>query len=131
MLLYHIGTRLSRKENNMIYNNSNIRITTDEIINALRVRYNEAQETMKPFKSENTPPFDVLPAILTDDYNELLSAVYRFERDIAAVNAYEHDIKPLEFDILERHSDDKSDLQDIQDRLSDWLYAFSAGDADE
>lgn len=131
MLLYHIRARLSRKESNMINNNSDIRITTDEIVNALRAKYETAQEMLTPLAEERIPPFDVLPAILSDDYNELLSAVYRFERDIAAINAYGYDVKPLEFDILKRHSDDASDLQNITNQLSDWLYAFSAGDADE
>lgn len=115
----------------MIYKNSDIRITTDEIVNALRAKYETTQEMLTPLAEERIPPFDVLPAILSDDYNELLSAVYRFERDIAAINAYGHDVKPLEFDILKRHSDDENDLQEMTNQLSDWLYVFSAGDVDE
>ena len=106
-------------------------ITTDEFLDAIRTQYETAQKMLTPLAEERIPPFDALHGVLKEDYEALLNAFYRFRRDIAAIDCYGHDIPPLEFEIFKRHSDDDTDLQEITNQVSDWLYAYSVGDENE
>ena len=115
----------------MIHNFFDSSVSITELAEAFRTQHEKAQKTMKPFAEAESSPFDVLPSILERDYHALLQAFYRFQRDIAAVCCYSTNVPPLEFDILKLHSDDDADLQNITNQLTDWIFAFSAGDAHE
>lgn len=108
-------------------------ISLDTIINALRSTYENAQKTMKPFTEAEDAPFDVLPSILAFDYAEAIKSLNKFERDITAIRCYANGTPPLEFEIIDKHTD-KSDTQAairLKEQLNEWIYSFTAVTDDE